>query len=154
MPLFGAGGIPQTCHIKNKLDGVKLRHRMFSRYANLKTKSPHMKIITMITALVALGGCAATGVVPIGQDTYMVSRQGAGGWSSVGKLKAEAFAEASQYCVSQNKSVQVVNTREQPSGIGRLPEAEVQFMCLSANDRELVRPKLRKDADTVVEIRK
>lgn len=113
-----------------------------------------MKMIMMITALAVLGGCAATGVVPIGQDTYMVSRQGSGGWSSVGKLKAEAFGEASQYCVSQKKSIQVVNTREQPSGIGRLPEAEIQFMCLDTNDRELVRPKLRKEADTVVEIRK
>jgi hypothetical protein len=113
-----------------------------------------MKKIMIVAALAALGGCAATGVVPIGQDTYMVSRQGAGGWSSVGKLKAEAFAEASQYCVSQNKSIQVVNTHEQPSGIGRLPEAEVQFMCLTGNDRELGRPKLRKEADTVVEIRK
>lgn len=113
-----------------------------------------MRKIMTIAAIAVLGGCAATGVVPIGQDTYMVSRQGSGGWSSVGKLKADAFAEASQYCVSQNKSVQVVNTREQPSGIGRLPEAEVQFMCLDANDRELARPKLRKEADSIVEIRK
>lgn len=73
----------------------------------------------------------------------MVSRQGSGGWSSLGKLKAEAFAEASQYCGLQHKQVQVTSTQEHPSGIGRLPEAEVQFMCLEANDREFGRPKLQ-----------
>lgn len=113
-----------------------------------------MKNMILIATLISLIGCASTGVVPIGPDTYMVSRQGSGGWSSVGKLKAEAFQEASAYCVSLGKQAQVVSTNDKPAGIGRLPEAEIQFMCLDKGDPELARPKLRKEPDTVVEIRR
>jgi hypothetical protein len=104
-----------------------------------------------------LSGCAAnSGVVPIGPDTYMVSRQAATGFSGSGNLKAEAFREAHQFCTTQNKVMQVVNTSEAqpPFVLGNFPKAEVQFMCLMPTDPEVNRPKLRKDPDTVIEIRK
>ncbi len=31
---------------------------------------------------------------------------------------------------------------------------EIEFMCLSEGDPELTRPKLRKEADTVIEVKK
>lgn len=85
----------------------------------------------------------------------MVSRQAATGFSGSGALKAEAFREASQYCASQNKSLQVVNTSEArpPYVLGNFPKAEVQFMCLDAKDVELTRPKLKKVPDTIIEIK-
>ena len=110
--------------------------------------------LTGITLFIA--GCASnSGVMPIGQDTYMVSRQAASGFSGSGTLKAEAFQEASLYCGKQGKSVQVVNTIEaQPPFIfGNFPKAEVQFMCLDKNDAELVRPKLHKNPDAVIEVK-
>ncbi|MFS0753479.1 hypothetical protein ABC383_02120 [Noviherbaspirillum sp. 1P10PC] len=113
------------------------------------------KISVASVALIA--GCAAnSGVIPIGQDTYMVSRQAATGFSGSGTLKAEAFQEANQYCVSQNKMLQVVNTNEAqpPYVFGNYPKAEVQFMCLTSADAELRRPKLSKEPDTVIQIRK
>ena len=63
---------------------------------------------------------------------------------------------ANQYCLSQKKKLQVVNTTEAqpPFVFGNFPKAEVQFMCLDAGDSELARPKLQKGADTVIEIRK
>jgi hypothetical protein len=113
------------------------------------------KLIIAFTVLVA--GCASnSGVIPIGQDTYMVSRQAATGFSGSGTLKAEAFQEANQFCSSQNKMLQVVNTHEAqpPYILGNFPKAEVQFMCLSRNDAELGRPKLTKQADTVIQIQR
>ena len=107
--------------------------------------------------LIVLAGCASnSGVVPIGQDTFMVSRQAATGFSGSGTLKAEAFQEASQYCARQNKLLQVVHTSEArpPYVMGNFPKAEIQFMCLSERDAELARPKLRRDADSIIEIRK
>jgi S1-C subfamily serine protease len=82
----------------------------------------------------------------------MVSRQAATGFSGSGDLKAEALREANQYCVSQKKTMQVVSTSEAkpPYIYGNFPKAEVQFMCLDPNDPELARPKLKKDADTVI----
>lgn len=115
-----------------------------------------MKKIYFSLAILVTGCASNSGVVPIGPDTFMVSRQAATGFSGSGTLKAEAFQEANQYCLSQNKKLQVVNTNEAkpPYILGNFPKAEVQFMCLETNDPELVRPKLRKEADTVVEIRK
>jgi hypothetical protein len=107
-------------------------------------------------AFLLLAGCASnSGVMPIGKETFMISRQAATGFSGSGTLKAEAFAEANRYCTSLGKSVQVINTHEAspPYILGNFPKAEIQFMCLEANDAELVRPKLRKDADTVIQVK-
>jgi len=86
----------------------------------------------------------------------MVSRQAATGFSGSGTLKAEAFQEANQYCTNLGKSLQVVNTHEAspPYILANFPKAEIQFMCLDAKDAELNRPKLRKEADSVIEIKK
>jgi hypothetical protein len=98
-----------------------------------------------IIAATMLYGCASnSGVVPIGQDTYMVSRQAATSFGGSGTLKAEAFQEANQYCASQGKKLQVMSTQEAqpPYLFGNFPKAEVQFMCLDKGDVELGRPKL------------
>ena len=111
----------------------------------------------LLTFAVLISGCASnSGVVQIGTDTFMVSRQAATGFSGSGTLKAEAFQEANQYCVNLHKKLQVVNTSEAqpPYVLGNFPKAEIQFMCLDVGDTELARPKLKKDADTVIEIRK
>ncbi|MCX5811093.1 MAG: hypothetical protein NT178_00900 [Proteobacteria bacterium] len=116
-----------------------------------------MKKIIYCSIVLLLAGCASnSGVVPIGKDTFMVSRQAATGFSGSGTLKAEAFQEANQYCLSQKKTLQVVNTSEAqpPYVFGNFPKAEIQFMCLDPNDSELARPKLKKEADTVIEIHK
>jgi hypothetical protein len=111
----------------------------------------------IIVGAIFLAGCASnSGVIPIGQDTFMVSRQAATGFSGSGTLKAEAFQEASQYCERLGKSLQVVSTHEAspPYILANFPKAEIQFMCLDAKDAELNRPKLRKEADTVIEVKK
>jgi hypothetical protein len=101
-------------------------------------------------------GCASnSGVVSIGEDTFMVSRQAATGFSGSGTLKAEAFAEATSYCKRLGKALQVINTYEAkpPYILANFPKAEVQFMCLDKGDNELARPKLKERADNVVEIK-
>ena len=105
---------------------------------------------------IIIAGCAAhSGVVPIGPDTYMISRQAATGFSGSGNLKAEALREAHEFCLSQKKTMQIVHTSEAspPYVFGNFPKAEIQFLCLSPGDPELVRPKPKKDPDTVIEIR-
>lgn len=111
----------------------------------------------LLAVLFLVAGCASnSGVVAIGMDTFMVSRQAATGFSGSGTLKAEAFQEASQYCAAQRKKLQIVSTSEAqpPYVFGNFPKAEIQFMCLDSADVELARPKLKKEADTIIEIRK
>lgn len=84
-------------------------------------------------AIVALlSGCATqTGVIPTGQNTYMVLRQGTGFWASPSTLSAAATKEAAEYCESKGKVIEIIATREAPVGIrpGAYPEGEVRFSC-------------------------
>jgi hypothetical protein len=90
----------------------------------------------MGSMLLLVAACTSnSGVMPIGPNTYTVSRQATTVSTGTGGLKTEAIREANQYCVSQNKVMQVVNTFEAqpPFTSGNFPGAEVQFMCLNAN---------------------
>ena len=107
--------------------------------------------------LIVLAGCASnSGVVTIGPDTFMISKQAATGFPGLGNLKADAFKEANQYCIGQGKHIRVVNTTETspPYVFGNYPRAEIEFMCLDDKDPELTRPKLEKTPETIIEIRK
>lgn len=98
-------------------------------------------------------GCASTpGVVPIGPDTFMVSRQAATGFTGNSGLMAAAMREAGAYCRTKGKTLQVVSTHEAapPFIFGNFPRAEVQFMCLASDDPELARPKLHPVPDVVI----
>lgn len=87
-------------------------------------------------ALLLLAGCASnSGIIPIGTDTYMVTRQAATGFGGSGTLKAEAFQEANVHCAKQGKVLEVVSTQEArpPFVFGNYPKAEVQFKCMAAD---------------------
>lgn len=112
------------------------------------------KAIPLVSLILA--GCASnSGIIPIGTDTYMVTRQAATGFSGSGTLKAEAFQEANAYCRTQGRSLQVVNTIEAqpPFVFGNFPKAEVQFMCLTVGEAESARSKLKSKSDVAVEVK-
>lgn len=107
-----------------------------------------------VAALV--GGCAAhSGVVAMGPDTFMVSRQAATGFPGLGSMKAELMAEGAAHCRAAGKQFKVVATRESqpPYVMGNFPRAEIEFVCLSPGDPELTRPRLERDADTIIRVR-
>ncbi len=111
------------------------------------------QLIGLFILVVLASGCASnSGVVQIGKDTYMVSRQAATGFSGSGDLKAKALREGSRFCEKQGKKLQVVSTEEAspPYILTNFPKAEVQFMCLDANDPELQRTRLEKSPDVVI----
>lgn len=112
------------------------------------------KSYIVLAIVLALSGCTSSGPIPIGKDTYMISKQSAGGiFVAASSIKAEIFREANTFCASQNKSMQIVADYQQSAVPGRsMPEAEIQFMCLAEGDRDLVRPKLRREADTVIRV--
>ena len=102
-----------------------------------------------MAAMASIGaGCAAnSGVVPIGPDTYMISRQAGSGFSGMGTLKAKAFKEAAAFCDERSQVMQVVRTddAQPPYVLGNFPRTEIQFMCLDPSDPEVRRPKLQRD---------
>jgi hypothetical protein len=76
-------------------------------------------------------GCAATnsGVVPIGNGTFMVSRQAGAFPSGKEPLLAEALAEANVMCASLRKSIKIITTNENMQAIANFPKASVVFSC-------------------------
>jgi hypothetical protein len=96
----------------------------------------YLALAALGLAALATAGCAVnSGVVPIGQNTFMVSRQAASGFSDISELKPDALSEANQYCRNQQKSSVVSNIKEArpSSGPGDFPRAEVQFTCVDPN---------------------
>lgn len=77
-----------------------------------------------------LGACSTpTGIVPIGEGVYMSSKMDYMAWSS-GKIKADLFTEASEFCRKRNqRSVPLRSTGEDATIAGRYASAEVQFRC-------------------------
>jgi hypothetical protein len=86
-----------------------------------------------LTPLLLLAGCASnSGVVPMGNDTYMVSRQAASGFSGMGTLKADAMREAYAQCQKTSKRVEVLETidAKPPYIFGNFPKTEIRFQCV------------------------
>jgi hypothetical protein len=101
-----------------------------------------MKIVlaSLLSAAVVVG-CASSGVIPIGQDTFMISKQSSTGFHSASSVKAELFAEANTYCIGQGKMLQPVSDNGVDGVPGRsFANAELMFRCLVAGDSALGRP--------------
>jgi len=64
----------------------------------------------------------------------MVSRQAATGFSGTADLKAESLREANEYCVKQQRQMEVLRATESqpPYILGNYPRAEVQFKCVAS----------------------
>ncbi len=76
-------------------------------------------------------GCAATnsGVMTVGNGTFMVSRQAGAFPSGKEPLLAEALAEANAMCASLRKSIKIITISENMQAIGNFPKASVVFSC-------------------------
>lgn len=91
-----------------------------------------MKSIMLAAMILALAGCASSGPVPLGKDTYMISKQSAGGiFVAASVVKADILKEASAFCTSQNKGFEVITATETNAiPFARQTSAEAQFKCL------------------------
>jgi hypothetical protein len=110
-----------------------------------------------IALAAALAACASTsGVLQIGKDTFTLRKEQGHGFSGSGPLKAEAYREATSHCKAMGREMMVTRTSENrpPFVLGNYPFVELDFLCLDANDPEYQRNRMRKDADTVIELRK
>ncbi len=95
----------------------------------------------LLVLVLTLGGCAVnTGIVEIGSETFMVSRQAATGFTGKGNLKEESLSEATVFCKKQKKSVKIISVVEAqpPYILGNFPKAEVQFACIDSEKTDKV----------------
>lgn len=87
----------------------------------------------VVAALLTLSACAeTTAIVKTGQDTYMLSKRGATGWSPIESLRVDVLQQAGAFCVQQGKSLQVFDTEQShpPYLAGNFPRVTIQFKCI------------------------
>jgi hypothetical protein len=84
--------------------------------------------------LACLAGCASTGVVPTGGDTYMLAKTGAGGmFSSGAAIAADLYAEAGTFCGAKGLTVETVEVVSEDSiPFVRMNRANLRFRCVPA----------------------
>lgn len=104
-----------------------------------------MKKIVLLCAL--LGGCASTGIIPMGKDMYLVSKKSPGGVAvPPSEIKAEILIEANEYCKTLGANIDIINVKEiEARPFVRMSSAELQFMCLHTNDTELTHTRINRD---------
>ncbi len=89
---------------------------------------------SILPLVFVLFGCAQnSGIIPMGGETYMVSRQAATGFTGMGTLKAEAMREAYSQCQKSNKMIKVLETidAKPPFIFGNFPKTEIRFKCVN-----------------------
>jgi putative hemolysin len=83
--------------------------------------------------LLIVAGCASTGVVPIGSDTYMIGKRSAqAGFGPPVQAQADVYKEATAYCAKQGKSLETVKLDAQDSGFARPGSVQLQFRCVES----------------------
>jgi hypothetical protein len=115
-----------------------------------------MKFQTLLITfvLLVLTACASSGPVPIGRDTYMISKQSSTGFHSGSSVKADIYREANEFCLKNGLQFQPVkdNAKDGVPGYA-FANAEVVFRCLADGDREINRPTPSPTPNLIIENR-
>lgn len=86
--------------------------------------------------VVLLAGCANPGIVPLSQDTFMLSRTDHGGiLGNASAMKADVIQEANTFAASKGKVAVPLAINETPLIAGaRFASIEYQFRLVDQND--------------------
>jgi hypothetical protein len=88
-------------------------------------------LLNLISATI-LSSCASSGVVPMGEGKYILSKKSAGcGFSSGEGTKVDLYKEAGEFCAERKKEVKAVDAVSR-DGVPfvRCASAELQFQCV------------------------
>jgi len=94
-----------------------------------------MKINTLLSVLclsyLFLVACADTGIVPMDNDTYLISKKSpqVGFGPPIG-IKGDAYAEANDFCNKTGKAVKTLKLEETDSGFARAAAVSLEFRCI------------------------
>ena len=91
-----------------------------------------MKYVPLLL-FVLLGSCASnSGVISLGNDRFIISKQAATGFPGVGSIRTEALREASEECQKSGRAVDIESQEESepPYLLGNYPRVEITFRCV------------------------
>lgn len=91
-----------------------------------------MKMTVIILSALLITACASSsGVVPVGSETYMISRSEKGFDTTGSRVKADALKEANEYCSSMGKTLEILkSTQKDMVPFKSDAQAEVEFKCI------------------------
>ena len=86
--------------------------------------------VFMMCGVLTLTACTSTGVVPTGNDTYMIAKRSAQvGMGPPVKTQAAVYAEANEHCAKEQKSVETIKLDVTNSGFGRPGSVTLEYRC-------------------------
>lgn len=90
------------------------------------------KAFPAVAVLFLLAACSSSGPVQTGADTYMITKQSAGGLAVPGaSVKAEIIGEANTFCAKSGKRIELLNATSQNAiPFARMSSAEINFKCV------------------------
>lgn len=99
-----------------------------------------MKLLVLAGALLALGGCQSTGVIPTGSGTYMIGKKdGSPGLGVSLTNKAEVYREANDFCHQKGLEVETLEVTTTPARPAQLGSTELRFSCVGSHSRDPTR---------------
>jgi len=88
-----------------------------------------MKLLAMIAAALALGGCANSGTHAVGKDTYMATVRVS--FSGTAGAQSDALAAAGAHCEAMKKTMLLTELTSNACMLrGGCAEAQIVYSCL------------------------
>lgn len=86
----------------------------------------------LISSVILLGACSSTGVIPVGEDQYMISKQSAAGiFGTPAGVEADIYREANAFCASRHQVIETVDVQTQNAiPFAHEGSATLHFRCV------------------------
>lgn len=113
-----------------------------------------MKIFHTLSLALALllVSCASTGVIPIGGDTYTISKQTATGYESAVSIRGAVLKEANEFCRKNGREMVVVSINNK-DGIPGRSYATVDLVFRAVRSGGAAYGSYNEKADRIIEVR-
>lgn len=89
-----------------------------------------MKRFAALIFVLQIFGCASSGIVQTGPNSYMLAKS-EWGFTSGAVHTARLMQEASEFCSLKGKQINVISRRSNDVELGKTPAAEVNFQCIN-----------------------
>lgn len=92
-----------------------------------------MKIAIAALLVAAIAGCASTGVVPTGQDVFMLAKTGGAPGMSGAEVTADLYREANAFCTQKHRQMETIKVTEHDwRAFVRMASSKLEFRCVAS----------------------
>ena len=88
-----------------------------------------MKNVIALISVFFIIGCASSGIVQTGPNTFMLAKS-EWGFTSGAVHTARLMQEASEFCNAKGKQINLISRSSNDVQFGKTPAAEINFQCI------------------------